>query len=109
MNIAELPILDAATAPPTPLPLFERWLQEAQIAGEPEPAAMTLATCTSDGLPSARLVLLRRYDERGFCFFTNYQSRKAEELAQNPRAALVLFWAAFQRQIRIEGRVEKTS
>jgi pyridoxamine 5'-phosphate oxidase len=70
---------------------------------------MTLATARPDGAPSARVVLLRGFDDRGFQFYTNYQSRKGEELTANPRAALVLFWAALQRQIRVEGRVEKVS
>ena len=70
---------------------------------------MTLATATVDGFPSARVVLLRGFDERGFVFFTNYQSRKGHELAANPRAALVLHWASWQRQVRIEGSVEKVS
>ena len=101
--------LDENQADATPLPLFTQWFQEALAANLPEPSAAALATCTPEGSPSVRMVLVRRYDERGFCFFTNYLSRKAEELARNPRAALVLFWTAQQRQIRIEGRVEKTS
>jgi pyridoxamine 5'-phosphate oxidase len=70
---------------------------------------MTLATATPDGRPSARMVLLRGFDERGFCFYTNYESRKAAELAANPRAALVFWWAELERQVRIEGTVERTS
>ena len=68
---------------------------------------MTLATCTSDGRPSARIVLLRGVDERGFAFFTNYESRKARELDKNPWAALVFFWHDLERQVRVEGRVER--
>jgi pyridoxamine 5'-phosphate oxidase len=101
--------LDEAVAGPLPWPLFTRWLDDAIQAQLHEPSAMTLATALPDGTPSARIVLLRGFDERGFAFYTNYQSRKGEELAQNPRAALVLYWGAFQRQIRVEGRVEKTS
>jgi pyridoxamine 5'-phosphate oxidase len=73
------------------------------------PTAMTLATATPDGRPSARMVLLRGFDERGFCFYTNYESRKGAELAANPRAALVFWWGELERQIRIEGPVERTS
>ena len=92
-----------------PFVQFRRWLDEAVAAGVPLPEAMTLATATADGRPSARMVLLRGCDERGFAFFTNYQSRKGAELAANPRAALVFFWEPFDRQVRIEGRVEKVS
>ncbi len=70
---------------------------------------MTLSTATRDGRPSARLVLLKEHDQRGFVFFTNYESRKARELADNPRAALTFWWAVLQRQVRIEGRVEAAS
>jgi pyridoxamine 5'-phosphate oxidase len=105
----DFPPLDEALAEPTPLPLFTRWFDDAVKGQLPEPNAMTLATALPDGTPSARIVLLRGFDDRGFEFFTNYLSRKGEELAGNPRAALVLFWAACQRQIRIEGRVEKVS
>ena len=109
MTTIHLPPLDQTRMEPTPFPLFARWFKEAEAAHLMEPAAMTLATCTPEGVLSARMVLLRRFDERGFCFFTNYSSRKGDELASNPRAALVLFWASLQRQIRIEGVVEKTS
>jgi pyridoxamine 5'-phosphate oxidase len=98
-------VLLEADAPADPLALFAQWYLAAEAAELPEPSAMTLATATEDGTPSARMVLLRGFDERGFVFYTNYQSRKAEELKQNPRAALVLFWAPFLRQIRIEGAV----
>jgi pyridoxamine 5'-phosphate oxidase len=70
---------------------------------------MTLATATKDGKPSARMVLLKQVDERGFVFYTNYRSKKAQELDQNPRAALVLYWVQLDRQVRVEGRVERTS
>jgi pyridoxamine 5'-phosphate oxidase len=92
-----------------PVVQFGRWFEQATQAGLLEPSAMTLATATPDGRPSARMVLLRGFDERGFCFYTNYQSRKAAELAANPRAALVFWWDALERQVRIEGRVEPTS
>jgi pyridoxamine 5'-phosphate oxidase len=92
-----------------PVVQFGRWFEQATQAGLLEPSAMTLATATPDGRPSARMVLLRGFDERGFCFYTNYESRKAAELAANPRAALVFWWDALERQVRIEGRVEPTS
>jgi pyridoxamine 5'-phosphate oxidase len=92
-----------------PLRLFDEWMHKAAGAELHEPYAMTLATATSDGKPSARIVLLRGYDERGFVFFTSYEGRKADELEANPNAALVLYWGELERQVRIEGRVEKTS
>jgi pyridoxamine 5'-phosphate oxidase len=92
-----------------PVVQFGRWFEQATQAGLLEPSAMTLATATPDGRSSARMVLLRGFDERGFCFYTNYESRKAAELAANPRAALVFWWDALERQVRIEGRVEPTS
>lgn len=105
----DFPPLDVALVESTPFPLFSRWVLEAVEAQVPEPYAMTLATCTQEGHPSARIVLLRGFDERGFCFFTNYQSRKGRELAANPRAALTILWASFQRQIRVEGAVEQVT
>lgn len=101
--------LDPATAQPTPFPLFRSWLEQAVAAQLPEPFAMALATASADGSPSARMVLLRGYSEHGFDFYTNYHSRKGNELAQNPRAALVFYWAPLDMQIRIEGRVDKLS
>jgi pyridoxamine 5'-phosphate oxidase len=92
-----------------PVVQFGRWFEQAEQGGLLEPHAMTLATATPDGRPSARMVLLRGFDERGFCFYTNYQSRKGDELAANPRAALVFWWDKLERQVRIEGRVERTS
>jgi pyridoxamine 5'-phosphate oxidase len=92
-----------------PVVQFGRWFEQAEQAGLLEPTAMTLATATPDGRPSARMVLLRGFDERGFCFYTNYESRKGVELAANPRAALVFWWGELERQVRIEGRVEPTS
>jgi pyridoxamine 5'-phosphate oxidase len=92
-----------------PLEQFGRWLGEAQSAGLLEPEAMTLATATPDGRPSARMVLLRGWDERGFVFYTNYHSRKARQLEANPRAALVFYWVELDRQVRLEGRVERVS
>lgn len=92
-----------------PLRQFEKWFQHALAAKVPEPNAMTLATATPDGQPSARMVLLKAFDSSGFTFFTNYDSRKGHELAANPRAALLIFWEPLHRQVRIEGTVELTS
>ena len=98
-----------SAAPADPLPLFREWLSAAIDAGLPEPYAMTLATASADGLPSARIVLLRKADEYGFTFFTNYASQKGADLAANPRAGLLFYWAAMERQVRVEGAVERTS
>ena len=92
-----------------PVVQFARWFEQDEQEGLLEPHAMTLATATPDGRPSARMVLLRGFDQRGFCFYTNYQSRKGDELAANPLAALVFWWDKLERQVRIEGRVERTS
>jgi pyridoxamine 5'-phosphate oxidase len=94
---------------PDPIRQFRVWLEAAEKAGLREPNAMTLATCSSEGQPSARMVLLRGLDENGFAFFTGYDSRKAGELTANPRAALVFWWPALERQVRVEGSVERTS
>jgi pyridoxamine 5'-phosphate oxidase len=101
--------LDEGSVAADPVRQFALWYDAAVAAGVPEPEAMTLATATPDGSPSARMVLLRGFDARGFCFFTNYDSRKGRELAANPRAALTFHWATLERQVRIEGRVERTS
>jgi pyridoxamine 5'-phosphate oxidase len=92
-----------------PLAFFHTWYDEAEHAGLFMPEAMTLATATRDGTPSARMVLLKGADERGFRFFTNYESRKSNELDDNPRAALVFHWAILERQVRVEGTVERLS
>jgi pyridoxamine 5'-phosphate oxidase len=91
-----------------PIALVREWLEEARAAVR-EPHAMTLATATPDGVPSARVVLLRGIDERGLVFFTNRASRKGDEMGSNPRAALVLQWWELGRQVRVEGRVEEVS
>jgi pyridoxamine 5'-phosphate oxidase len=96
-------------APTDPLDLFRTWFESAVDAGLEDPNAMTLATATADGAPRARIVLLKGFDERGFCFFTNYTSSKARELDANPRAALVFYWHDFERQVRIEGAIERTT
>ncbi len=86
---------------------FKAWFQDAIQAQVPEPNAMTLATVSSEGKPDARIVLLKEFDGKGFVFYSNYQSRKAEELATRPQAALVFLWHELQRQVRIEGSVEQ--
>ena len=101
--------LDEATIARDPIDQFAAWYDFAVAAGVPEPEAMTLSTATPTGQPSARIVLLRGFDARGFCFFTNYASRKGRELEENPHAALTFHWATLERQVRIEGRVERTS
>lgn len=92
-----------------PIELFRRWFDDAVASGSRLPDAMTLATATKDGKPSARMVLLKQVDDRGFGFYTNYRSAKARELEENPRAALVLYWVQLDRQVRIEGQVERMS
>jgi len=96
-------------AAPDPFQQFRRWHELARAAALHEPDAVALATATPDGKPSLRMVLLRGFDERGFVFFTNYQSRKGRELAQNPWAALTFWWPELRRQVRVEGWVEKVS
>jgi len=95
--------------PPDPIALAQRWFADAQVAGIEQADAMTLATATRDGRPSARAVLLKGVDARGFAFFTNYESRKGRELDANPYAALVLLWVPLQRQLRAMGRVQRLS
>lgn len=101
--------LDRSQAHPDPIQQFGLWFQQAVEAGLPEANAMTLATVSPQGQPSARVVLLKDYDLNGFVFFTNYASRKGSELEFNPRAALVFFWAELQRQVRLEGIISKIS
>ena len=95
-----------ATLSPDPLILFETWMGEAARTEINDPNAMTLATSTADGVPSARIVLLKGADPQGFVFYTNTQSRKGGELLANPRAALLFHWKTLARQVRIEGAVE---
>ena len=109
MSEADDRTLSEADVDADPLRQFGAWFREAGAAGLYQPEAMTLATVGPDGRASARVVLLRGFDERGFTFFTNYDSRKARDLAVRPWAALVLFWAELHRQVRIEGRVELIS
>ena len=101
--------LDERDVDANPFKQFERWFQEAIDAKIDLPDAMTLATATTDGMPSARIVLLRGHDERGFVFYTDYESHKGKELAANPNAALVFYWRELDRQVRITGRVSKVS
>jgi pyridoxamine 5'-phosphate oxidase len=92
-----------------PLRQFVAWLHDAVAAEAREPNAMTLATCTAEGIPSARIVLLKGVDQERLVFFTNYLSRKGRELDQNPHAALVFYWPELERQVRVEGDVTRTS
>jgi pyridoxamine 5'-phosphate oxidase len=101
--------LTEADAHDDPIQQFSLWFGEALKSELLDANAMTLATATSNGEPSARIVLLKGFDDAGFVFFTNYESAKARQLADNPRACLLLFWAALERQVRITGRVAKTS
>ena len=105
----KLASLDEGDVSASPFTQFDKWFGEAMSAELPEPNAMTLATCDASGRPSARVVLIKGVDERGLVFFTNYQSRKGQDLAVNNRAALLFFWPELERQIRIEGRVETVS
>jgi len=92
-----------------PLAVFHKWFEDARAAGVEVPEAMTVATADADGRPSARMLLLKSADERGFTFFTGYESRKGRELAANPRAALVFYWRPLGRQVRVEGTVRRLS
>ena len=92
-----------------PIKQFQQWWKEALESNVEEPNAMTLATCTKKGKPSARIVLLKGLNNNGFVFFTNYQSKKGTELDENPNAALIFFWKELERQVRIEGSVKKLS
>ncbi|MEO6443607.1 MAG: pyridoxamine 5'-phosphate oxidase [Gemmatimonadaceae bacterium] len=115
MNIADLrrdyslASLDVADVDADPFTQFTRWFDDAQRAELPEPNAMTLATCAPDGRPSARVVLLKGVDARGFVFFTDYRSRKAQELEASPWGSLVFLWKEVERQVRVAGRVERVS
>lgn len=94
---------------PDPVEQFRRWFDEALAAGLHEPNAMIVATASPDGLPSARVVLLKGFDDRGFVFYTNYEGRKGRELEENPRAALLFYWGELERQVRIEGTASRVS
>ena len=99
--------LDESDIFQSPFDQFEAWMEQALNSDLVEPTAMTLATASSDGYPTARTVLLKKYDEQGYVFYTNYSSRKGAQLDQNPRACLLFFWPELERQIRIEGHIEK--
>jgi pyridoxamine 5'-phosphate oxidase len=93
----------------TPQQLFNLWFEDASKSGILLPEAMSVSTCSTDGQPSCRMVLLKEYNEQGFVFFTNYSSRKSSELTDNNKVALLFHWGVLQRQVRIEGKVEKIS
>lgn len=95
--------------PPAPLALFETWQQQAISSGLLDPTAMVVATVAADGQPSQRIVLLKHLDERGFVFYTNYNSRKAREIAVNPHVSLLFPWYMMERQVKVQGRAEKVS
>lgn len=101
--------LNETDVDPNPFQQFQHWFDQAVKAELPEPNAMTLATASKDGIPAARIVLLKAVDDRGFTFFTNYNSNKGKELEANPQAALVFLWTELERQVRIVGSVEKVS
>lgn len=107
MPVMHVPPLDEGQAPPDPLTLFHAWFAQAAADGVHEPEAMTLSTASPDGVPSARVVLMRGAGPDGFDFFTNYASRKGRELDANPRAALTFHWYPPGRQVRIEGTVAR--
>lgn len=115
MNIAalrreyKLAALSETDVDADPIVQFERWFQTARDVDCLEPNAMTLATCTPDAYPSARVVLLKGVDSRGFVFFTDYRSRKGQELTDNPHASLCFFWPELERQVRVGGAVERVS
>ena len=90
-----------------PIPLFQRWMQDAELSELNDPNAAALATATASGRPSVRMVLVKRVDDRGFCFFSNGESRKGNELEENPEAALCFHWKSLRRQVRVEGRVSQ--
>lgn len=101
--------LDLPDLDPDPVSQFEKWFKQAGEAGLIEPNAMSLATASADGMPLVRTVLLKAFDRHGFVFYTNYGSRKARHLAENPRAALLFPWLGLERQVQVTGRVEKVS
>ncbi len=94
---------------PDPFAQFSKWFAEALAAKLPEPNAMSVATVDADGRPSSRILLIKQFDARGFTWFTNYESRKGQDLHRNPCAAMLFFWSELERQVRIEGRVEQVS
>lgn len=109
MNETLPDVLDEKSVDPNPIDLFRRWFNAAVSSGSRLPESMTLATANKDGKPSARVVLLKGFDDAGFVFYTNYHSSKGKELEENPRAALVMYWTVLDRQVRVEGSVERVS
>lgn len=107
MQYEKNPPLDVGDLLPDPLVQLDLWLRDATAAGMLEPTAMTLATVTADGRPAARVVLFKGFHDGGLTFYTNYEGRKGRELEANPHAALVFWWDQLERQVRVEGRVEK--
>ena len=101
--------LDESTVDRDPIKLFRNWFDAAVASGSRLPESMTLATAAKDARPSARVVLLKRVNEAGFVFYTNYRSAKAKELDENPQAALVFYWVGLDRQVRVEGGIERVS
>jgi pyridoxamine 5'-phosphate oxidase len=101
--------LDISDVDPDPIRQFAQWFEDVQGAGYIESNAMILATASPDGEPAARVVLLKGFDDRGFVFYSNYESPKGRDLASNPRAALTFHWPSLERQVRISGRAERTS
>lgn len=101
--------LDESNCETNPLVQFRSWMEQARAAQLKEPNAMTLATATPAGLPSARIVLLKQLIDKGFIFYTNYTSRKGQECETNPNVALTFYWAELERQVRVEGEIEKVS
>src|SRR5687767_15966296 len=110
INAQTLPeVLDEKTVDRNPIDLFRRWFDAAVNSGSRLPESMTLATATRDGKPSARVVLLKQFDNEGFVFYTNYKSSKSLQLEENPYAALVMYWTVLDRQVRVEGAVVRVS
>lgn len=107
-NYQKFELLES-TVSADPYAQFGRWFEQALHSEVREPTAMTLATATADGRPSARIVLLKGFDTQGFVFFTNYESRKGREIEANPQAGLLLFWPELERQVRIEGRIARVA
>ena len=101
--------LDDGAIPSSPFALFKHWFDEAVAADIAEPYAMSLATCGADNRPSVRIVLMRKLTERGVVFFTNYDSEKGEDIAENPYAEVLFFWQDLERQVRLSGKIEKIS
>ena len=92
-----------------PIPIFSEWFEEARKSDLQEPSAATISTCSKDGIPSSRILLLKHFDDRGFCFFSNLTSRKGKEIHDNPVASVCFFWDSLIKQVRIEGAVERVS